>query len=432
MRAVVAGGGPVGVYAAIGLARRGHRVTVVDRDPGPVGAEWRRAGVMQFEHAHGWRPQVVEALRAEMPEVLEALLDAGARLETLPGMAGIEALACRRPVLERVLRRCAAEQPGLCWRTGHVDRIDVSDGRATGVTVDGEPLIGDLVVVATGRNSHLGDDLRGPVEGGPCGFSYVTRVYRARSGTPAYDGFPSFQTGPGYVSVVIGGDADTHSVVIAYPSHDATLNALRSRGGFETAVHLVPNLTRWTDPDAFEPTTEVLAGGHLTNTYRLQGPALGLPPATGLFFVGDTVMTTNPAAGRNLALLIPHVRHLLGCLDDEQDLDDVSLALDAWGEQHLRPWYRDHVRWDRTLLERFEGRDIDPRERIPSDVICAAAGADPSLAPYVGMYLGMVAGPDVLDAVEPRVRELLAEGWRPRTPGPTRTELAEALHSPAH
>jgi 2-polyprenyl-6-methoxyphenol hydroxylase-like FAD-dependent oxidoreductase len=433
MKAVVAGGGPVGIYAAIALARRRHQVTVVDRDPGPpTEGEWRRAGVMQFEHAHGWRPQVIEALRAEMPDVLDALLDAGARLEQLPGMPGIEALACRRPLLERVLRRCARQEPGLRWRTGHVDRVDLTDGHATGVTVDGEQVYADAVVVATGRTSKLGDELRGPVEGGACGFSYVTRVYRARPGVPAYDGFPSFQTGPGYVSVVIGGDATTHQVVVAYPTHDPAYDALRRNAGFDTAARLIPNLSPWTDPDRCEPVTDVLVGGNLTNTYRWQGPALGLPPATGLFFVGDAVLTTNPAAGRNLALLIPHVRQLLASLDDpDQDLDDVSLALDTWAEQHLRPWYLDHVRWDRTLLERFAGHDIDLDDRIPSDVICAAAEADPSLRPYAGMYFGMVAGPEVLDAAEPRVRELLAEGWRPATPGPSRAALAEALHVPA-
>jgi 2-polyprenyl-6-methoxyphenol hydroxylase-like FAD-dependent oxidoreductase len=347
-------------------------------------------------------------------------------------LPGFVAVACRRRVFERVVRPCAADQPGLRWLTGHVDRVEVSDGRATGVVVDGEHLPADLVVVATGRNSHVGEELRGPIEGGPCGFSYVTRAYRARPGHPAYSGFPSFQTGPGYVTVVIGGDADTLSVVVAYPSHDAAFAALRTEGGFATAAHLIPNLTRWTDPDAFEPMTDVLVGGHLTNTYRLQGPALGLPPATGMFFVGDAVLTTNPAAGRNLALLIPQVRHLLASLDDpEQDLDDASLALDSWAEQHLRPWYLDHVRWDRTLLERFEGRDLDLTQRIPSDVICAAAEVDEGVRPYAGMYLGMVTGPDILDAAEPRVRELLASGWRPSTPGPTRVELAEALHVPA-
>jgi 2-polyprenyl-6-methoxyphenol hydroxylase-like FAD-dependent oxidoreductase len=429
MKALVAGGGPVGIYTAMALARRGHDVTIVDRDPGPTGdADWPRAGVMQFEHAHGWRPQVVAALRAELPDVLDALVGAGARLVPLPGMPEIEMLACRRPVVERVLRECARRQDGLQWRTGHVDRLETVDGGATGAVVDGERLPADLVVVATGRNSRLGEDLRGAVEDGGCGFSYVTRVNRARAGEPAYDGFPSMQTGPGYVSVVIGGDDGTHSVVIAYPSHDPAFETLRTRDGMQRAARLIPNLSHWTDPEAFEPVTDVLVGGHLTNTYRLQGPALGLPPATGLFFVGDAVLTTNPAAGRNLALLLPHVQHLLAALDDpEQDLDDASLALDSWGEEHLRPWYLDHARWDRTLLRRFEGGDLDLDERIPSDVICAAVEADESLAPYAGMYQGMVAGPDILDPVEDRVRQLLREGWHPKTPGPTGAELMEAM-----
>jgi 2-polyprenyl-6-methoxyphenol hydroxylase-like FAD-dependent oxidoreductase len=435
MQILVAGGGPVGVFTAIALARRGHDVTVVDRDPGPTAdGTWRRAGVMQFEHAHGWRPQVVAALRAEMPDVLDALVAAGGRLVGLPGMPGIEMLSCRRPIVERVLRACATREDRLTWVTGHADELEITDGRATGLVVDGTRLAADLVVVATGRSSRLGERLRGPVEGGPCGFSYVTRVYRALPGVPAYDGFPSLQTGPGYVSVVIGNDTGTHSIVIAYPSDDAGFATLRTAAGQQRASRLIPNLAPWTDPERCEPVTDVLVGGHLTNTYRLQGPALGMPPATGLYFLGDSVLTTNPAAGRNLALLIPHVQHFLASLDDpEQDLDDASLALDAWAEQHLRPWYLDHARWDRSLLRRFAGEDLDLTDRIPSDVICAAVEVDESLAPHVGMYQGMVAGPEILDPIEARVRELLEEGWRPTAAGPSGVELAGAVSSsPRH
>ncbi len=351
-------------------------MTLVDRDPGPrADGSWKRAGVMQFEHAHGWRPQVVDALRAEMPDVYDALHDAGALLMHPPGLPQMEAMACRRPVVERVLRACAARQPGLTWVTGHVDDILVENGVATGLVVDAAPSRSDIVVVATGRASRLGERLRGPVEGGPCGFSYVTRVYRARDGHVGYDRFfPSFETGPGYVSLVMGHDAGTHSVVIAYPTDAAELAMLRTNAGQDRACRVIPHLVPWTDPERFEPLTDALVGGHLTNTYRLQGPALGLPPARGLYFLGDAVMTTNPAAGRNLALLLGHARHFLASVDDpEQDLDDASLALDAWSEQHLRGWYLDHVHWDRTLLRRFAGDDIDLEDRIPSDVICAAA-----------------------------------------------------------
>jgi len=39
MRAVIVGAGPTGLKPASGLARRGPKVTVIDRDPGPNGGQ---------------------------------------------------------------------------------------------------------------------------------------------------------------------------------------------------------------------------------------------------------------------------------------------------------------------------------------------------------------------------------------------------------
>lgn len=79
MRVVIVGTGPVGLYSAIALARRGHEVTVIDRDGGARDPEWSsRRGVMQFHHPHFFREQVRQALEAEIPEVWAALLEAGA------------------------------------------------------------------------------------------------------------------------------------------------------------------------------------------------------------------------------------------------------------------------------------------------------------------------------------------------------------------
>ena len=65
MQFAIAGGGPVGIFTAMSLARRGHDVVLVDRDPGPPADEpWARAGVMQFLHPHGYRAAVRNALRA--------------------------------------------------------------------------------------------------------------------------------------------------------------------------------------------------------------------------------------------------------------------------------------------------------------------------------------------------------------------------------
>ncbi len=431
MRAVVAGAGPIGTFCAMALARRGHEVVLVDRDPGPAAdGSWRRVGVMQFRHPHFFRAVVRQAFLAELPDVWAAILAAGGEERLIPGLPEVmTGLACRRSVVERVLRASAARETGLEVRVGHIDDIVVEGDTARGLLVDGEFVEADFVVAATGRASRLGDELRGPVEGGSCGFCYVSRMYRARPGQPGCPlPTPSFVTGPGYICLVLPQDDDTLTTLIVRPTSDADLVGLRHTNGFEAATRAIPNLAPWTDPAHFVPITEVMVGGGLTNTYRHQGPRPGAAPARGLYFVGDAVCTTNPAAGRGIALGVAQAQRLLALLDDASlDPVEVSAALDAWSAQHLRPWFLDHVRWDTGLLRRFAGEDIDLDDRIPSDVICAAGPEAPEITPLVGMYQGMAAGPDVLDSAEARVRELLRTGWRPALSGPTAAELAKIV-----
>lgn len=119
MRSVIVGTGPTGLYTAVALARRGHQVTVIDRDPGPAGGQWwDRKGVMQFHHPHHFRQQITDALVAEMPEVWQGLLAAEAMPAVLPGQPGVPAgLHCRRLTFERVLRHAAQAEPGVWLRT---------------------------------------------------------------------------------------------------------------------------------------------------------------------------------------------------------------------------------------------------------------------------------------------------------------------------
>src|SRR5690349_24825254 len=117
MRIVVVGAGPTGLFLGMTLARRGHGVTVVDRDPGPrPDGSWPRRGVMQFHHPHAFRGQVVEALLAELPEVWDGLRAAGAEPVTAPAHSGgpeqVVAVRCRRLLFEQVLRAAAAREPG--------------------------------------------------------------------------------------------------------------------------------------------------------------------------------------------------------------------------------------------------------------------------------------------------------------------------------
>ena len=153
MRAVIVGAGPTGLYTGMALARRGHEVMIIDRDPGPSGGQWwDRKGVMQFHHPHFFRQQVADALFAEMPEVWHGLLAAGAAPATLPGQPGAQAgLHCRRLTFERVLRSAAEAEPGVTLRTGHVDEVSAARGRATGLRVGRRQVDADLVIDAGGR-----------------------------------------------------------------------------------------------------------------------------------------------------------------------------------------------------------------------------------------------------------------------------------------
>ena len=80
--AIVGAPGQPGLYLGMALARRGH--AVVDRDAlrGEIFRD--RKGVMQFHHPHGFRQQVIEALLAEIPDVWEQLIAAGAEPMTFP------------------------------------------------------------------------------------------------------------------------------------------------------------------------------------------------------------------------------------------------------------------------------------------------------------------------------------------------------------
>ena len=178
MRTVIVGAGPTGLFTAIALARRGRAVVVVDRDPGPPAqGTWQRKGVMQFHHAHTFRGPVVEALQAEMPDVLDDLTTAGAGLPAAPD-GRPAALLCRRMTFDRVLRDSAKAEPRIALVAGHVDHLLQAGGRATGVRVHGHTLAADVVIDASGRASRFTSTVRAPADGGDCGATYVTRQYR--------------------------------------------------------------------------------------------------------------------------------------------------------------------------------------------------------------------------------------------------------------
>src|SRR5687768_8802638 len=76
---IVLGAGMCGLSTAMLLARDGHTVTVLERDPAeppPAGQEWQawqRSGVNQFRLSHLMLPRWRMEMSRELPEVLDRL-----------------------------------------------------------------------------------------------------------------------------------------------------------------------------------------------------------------------------------------------------------------------------------------------------------------------------------------------------------------------
>lgn len=439
MRTVVVGAGPAGMFTAIALARRGRDVTLVDRDPGPPPrGEWRRRGVMQFHHAHSYRGQVVDGMNAEMPDVLDALVSAGAEVVMAAGdPSRAAALRCRRVVFERELRGCVAAEPRVQMLAAHVDEVVAHRGRATGVRVGDTVLEADLVVDASGRTGRFVTALRGRGVRVDCGATYAGRQYRLR--VDADPGPTNSVAGlslsfAGYAAVVFLHDNRTFTVTVVHSGANDRLHRLRHEAVFEAAVRAIPAVSDWVDPRRSAPMTSVLPGGRLHNSYHGNLGDAGAPVLTGLISVGDAVCATTPLAGRGVALAFLQARELVRLLDhDAGDIRGVTTEFDVWCERHIKPWFTDHMHCDAERVRRWSGHDVDLTRALPSDLIVAAAEADPRLNHIVAPYVTMDALPASLAPAEPRAREIYAGGWRP-TPaaGPTRDEfIAVVSRTPA-
>jgi 2-polyprenyl-6-methoxyphenol hydroxylase-like FAD-dependent oxidoreductase len=432
MEIAVIGAGPAGLLMGASLARRGHRVVAVDRDPGPPGdGHWPRRGVMQFHHAHGFRPQVAMVLEQEWPEAHAAWLAAGAEqfpFDLPDGRTAPGVIRSRRDTFERALRTAAPAVDGLTLVHGHVDGVRVERGRATGLVVDGRPIEADLVVDASGRAGHATDAVREPTTvGGLCGMAYVDRQYRLRDGAePGPMGNPlAWQADlDGYQCIVFLHERGYFSVLVVRPTADAALKDLRHTAAFEAACAAIPGLAEWTDPERASPVTDVLPGGPLRNAYRGQRQVDGGTPMPGLVAVGDSVATTTPTFGRGITTTYQQVRALLALLDDGADPATVAEPFDAWCAENMLPWVRDHLRMDTDLVRRWEGGDVDLTRPLPSDLVMAAATIDPRINAAMVGYFTMLDLPSCLEPVEPLARAVYETGWRPPySPGPSRNEL---------
>jgi 2-polyprenyl-6-methoxyphenol hydroxylase-like FAD-dependent oxidoreductase len=166
--AVVVGGSVAGLLTARVLSDVVDEVVVLERRR-PGDHALPRGHVPQGRHLHlllsagldrllGWFPGVeaeLEALGAVSVDGTRAWAyqNGGYRAQ---GDYGPPLLCMTRPLLESVLRRRVSSLPNVDLKTDTtVDRVVVTDGRVTGIVVDGTVRSADLVVDCSGRSSRV-------------------------------------------------------------------------------------------------------------------------------------------------------------------------------------------------------------------------------------------------------------------------------------
>ena len=434
-RVLVVGGGMSGLATALFGARRGHDVTVVDRDPGPpegssdVAASWERRGVAQAHFAHGWPARSGRILRQEAPELLTVLQDAGIGTTDArfgPGFEDERVLAARRPVYEAVLRRFVAREPGVHLVHGSVTGLVTapSGDRIIGARLaDGSVIDADVTVDAGGRRSastrwlrSLGFDEPITVDV-PCGLHYLSRHYRFRDGEdpPVNDWVIDVQ--PYLLALTFLGDNRTFALAMALSANDPLRARLQDAEIYDRVLQAVPAMAVWMD--RAEPISDVYVMAGLSNRHRRLVDD-GRVIAPGLVLAGDSALYTNPTLGQGVSLGFWMAQTLASLLERAAtDPVGAAVAYQAWIDDELGARFRRQVDADRRSRRQMEA-GAEGRGFIPPDdndgrhlqALVRLAGNDAQIGLLLSQVANLLVHPSSLHTpdLHAAVERLLADG----------------------
>ncbi len=429
---VIAGGGFAGLAGALFLARRGHTVTLVERDEAPpnatagVGADasasasasagadvdaeqWKHPGAPQARQSHALLGRAHRVLLDEAPDVIEALLSRGVhQIPISVGAAVLEGehmLLSRRLVAEAELRRIVTREPGVHVRAGDaVAGLCVSGvGEVPVVTgaqlLSGDLLTADLVVDAGGRRSGLPSwfaaaGLRAPLEDHQeCGFFYLTRYYRLKPGCEAPPSRIPASVPLDYATVfALGADNDTFSLTMTLSVNDPHRKTFRSPDRFEAFLGAVPHSAPWIQ--AGVPISDISMMSRIENRRRRLVDSGG-PVVGGIVAIGDAALHTNPTLGRGISMALWHAQHLAEVAHAAPH-DPVGFVdqFSRWTDEHLGVWYDTQVAADATALDRLEAGLVGIRLPTSENPMARFAAAAFACAPHdevVGRAVARVA-----------------------------------------
>ena len=355
----------------------------------------------------------VKVLSQRAPEILSDAVEAGAEYIDIaaalpplleprnqPGDEELVALACRRTVLELLLRRRIEAMDGVrvvdsCRVVGIV--VDPERDRVIAVDTDrGTQEPADIVIDATGRRaearrwltaaSYL---LRDQDEFADSGLRGVDRFYRLlRPGYPTalHRGNAAGAIDETFAAVVHPADNDTFSVTLATLPDDELMHELADDDGFARVVASIPLIAPWVDPLSSVPITAAREYKCPPNMLRAAAVTRHMPVA-GLYPVGDAACLTNPLYGRGLSLALQHAFALADVLVSHPAVDRLQVdRAAACARKLLVPWFRQAVADDaariRVWRRRLDGPGTPTGKDLPPDrpslaEIGAAAAGDP-------------------------------------------------------
>jgi 2-polyprenyl-6-methoxyphenol hydroxylase-like FAD-dependent oxidoreductase len=459
MRVVIVGGGISGLATALACARDGHDVHLLERDDTPMPAsadaafEWQRKGAPQVRHSHAFLARLRNLLRDHAPDVLDALLGAGATEipftenlpETLsdrssrPGDDDLVALACRRTTFEWVLRRCVLAERGVELRHGvAAAALRCEPGpipRVTGV----DNVEADLVIDARGPRSSS-DDWLAAIGVAPVaeqlhesGIVYFSRFYRLNGDAPPANVGP-VAADIGYLKFAIFlGDNDTFSITYAIEHDDDELRRkLLEPEPFERVASALTVVEPWREPGVAEPITGVHVMAGLRNRYRPFVDTWGDPLVRGFVPVGDAAVCTNPLYGRGCSLAFVHAFGLAEALHEHGD--DFERSFARFTESEMVPWFRSAVFQDAHAHATDEPSDERAfMQSVMRDGLLPALRTSPAVFRAFLRWFNLLATPDALISDPEVVADVLAAYQdrdnhpEPETLGPDRAELIERL-----